>query len=86
MSRSKPFTFVALIISAVTIYLNWYWPWGLLLFWWVYQSRQSGETYFVEDIKRGENPVLFWIILAMWAAFGVIAILYDVFPGQFEPG
>ncbi len=89
MSRFKPFTVAALILGAVTVYLNWYWPWGLLLFLWVSLSLQSGQTFFVEDIVRNDNPALFWVIMAMWAAFGIVMILYDLRPelveGIFKP-
>jgi len=80
MSNAKSFTIIALILSVVTVMLNWYWPWSILLFWWVYRCLQSGQAFYVEEIYREKNPILFWIIVTIWTACGIAAILYDIRP------
>ncbi|MEM7214120.1 MAG: hypothetical protein AAF423_01155 [Pseudomonadota bacterium] len=79
----KPFTVASLILALIAIAMGWYWPWGILLLKWIWDSFSSGETYFVEKLNREENAVLFWVINLMWLIFAIAAFAYEFRPDLF---
>lgn len=77
---NKPLTAASLVFAAISIVLDWYWPWGILIAWWVWSSLRSGDTYFVETIQRNQNPILFWTINLLWVVCAVAMFLFDLWP------
>ena len=75
---SRPLTVIALAAAVAAIVLDWYWPWGLLFVYWTVPNIQRGEAFLIEPISRARNPVLFWAITGMWAAFGVWILYADL--------
>lgn len=78
MPIDKPFTLLAMVLVAISTYLDWYWTWGLLFIYWAIPSIQSGEAFLVERILRARNPVMFWAIVAMWVGFGITTLYTDL--------
>ena len=64
----------------LALFMNWYWPWGLLFLYWTVFSILSGETALVDTIRRGEHPGLFWAIIVTWTVIGVLLVLFDLTP------
>ena len=73
-------TLVALPVLVVATINNLYSIWGVLFIYWGLRSLFSGDVYLVESIERDKNPILFWIITAMWIGFGILYIFADFYP------
>ena len=73
-------TMIVLPILILATVMNWYWVWGCLFLYWAWPALRYGQVYLVEPIERSGNPTLFWIITAMWAGFGLWAIVADLSP------
>lgn len=70
---------VVLVLLASTL-AGVYAIWGVVFMYWGVLAIRSGQAFLVEAIERIENPVLFWVLTAMWFGFGVLYILTDLFP------
>ena len=71
-------TLVALPLLILATVMSWHWIWGCLFLYWALPALRSGEVYLVEPIERARDPLLFWIITAMWAGFGLWWIVTDL--------
>lgn len=71
-------TLIALPLLILATVMNWYWIWGCLFLYWALPALRSGQVYLVEPIERARDPILFWMITAMWAGFGIWAIVADL--------
>ena len=78
MKDFKWLTAGAIATLAVATYLGWYWVWGLLIVYWAVSGVLYGEAFVVEPVERQRNPVMFWLITAMWAGFGTWAVIWDL--------
>lgn len=67
--------FAALVVATIR---DWYWLWGLLFLFWSIQGLRTGEVFLIEDIQREDHPVLYWLITAMWAGFGIWYVYADL--------
>ena len=52
------------------------WVWGVIFLIWVVPSLRSGETFFVETVRRSENPATFWAIILSWIGLSAMLFLY----------
>ena len=75
---------LALPVLMVATINNIYSIWGVLFVYWGLRSLFSGEVYLVESIERDKNPILFWIISAMWIGFGIMYIIADLYPEYYQ--
>jgi hypothetical protein len=73
-----PLSWAALVILTLATVTGHYWIWGALILYWAYTSLQGGEAFLIETIGRAQNPGLFWLIIAMWAVFGLWYVLADL--------
>ena len=74
-------TIVGLILLAAAVVLNWLWVWGLLFLFWVIPDIFIGRTYFIEEIRKDENPILFWVIVVAWVLFSLYyfsSLIYSI--------
>ena len=78
ISNPKWLTAIAIPVLLIATYMNWYWIWGCLFFYWAIPGLRGGQAYLIEPVERSRNPALFWIITAMWAGFGVWTIVADL--------
>lgn len=67
-------TAIALLLLVVAILMNWNWVWGILFIAWALNDLVLGVTYFVEEIARKKNPILFWTIVILWLALGLYSL------------
>ena len=70
--------FAALLFA---LYMNWSWPWGLLLLYWAVSSCLSGETHLISRITRDQTPSLFYAVVILWFGLGALLLLADASPG-----
>lgn len=78
MRKIKWPTVAAIAVLSMATLLGWYWVWGLLFIFWAFDGMRSGAAFVVETVERTENPILFWIINAMWAGSGFWALITDL--------
>ena len=75
---------VVLAVLLIAIWMDWLWIWGILFIYWAVPSLLTGETHLVGSVPREEQPVIFWLVTALWIGLGVLAILWDLAPATFE--
>ena len=66
----------SLLLIYSSLLTGWYWPWGVLLAWWVGLDLRDGETWLTESVERNKDPVMYWVIVLTWmllAGFVVVA-------------
>ncbi|WP_212744796.1 hypothetical protein [Parasedimentitalea maritima] len=80
MSRQRILNHIAFPVLVAAAALGLYWVWGLLFLWWLVPAIRSGQAHFVFEVDRGEDPVLFWAVVALWAVFGAMMIAASLFP------
>lgn len=80
MSKSRLANFVAFPVLLVAALMGLYWIWGLLFLWWLVPALRFGQTRLLFEIKRGEDPVLYWAVVILWALFGLMMIAASLFP------
>ncbi len=82
LRHHKWMTIAAVLVLLATTLAGVYAIWGVVFVYWGVLAIRSGQAFLVEAIERRENPVLFWVLTAMWFGFGVLYILTDIFPTQ----
>ena len=75
--RFKWKTILALILVCAAILLEQNWLWGVLFLFWSVLSVRSGETFFVERLSRRRDPVLYWLVVAIWIGLSLYLIIAD---------
>lgn len=60
--------------------LNWNWIWGVIFLIWVIQEIKSGRAYFVEEVERFRNPVIYWLIIVSWLLMSIYLITAAISP------
>lgn len=80
MNNLKWKTLIALAMIYIAIFFNQMWLIGLLFLFWTFESLKNRRAYIIEDIKREENPILYWIIVVTWF---LVALLYFDFTKDF---
>lgn len=68
-------TILTLILMAFALYFQWNWFWAILILLGLANVFATNEIHFVETIKRKESPILYWIVVAVWVFFTIIALL-----------
>ena len=70
--------FAALMIATAFGYQS---LWGLLFLYWTVQSYHTGYAFLLSDVRRDEDPVLYWLIQFAWIIFGILLVMADFLPG-----
>ena len=78
MFRDTWRTWAALAVVAVAAALDWWWVWGVWMAYYAWVGVRRGETFLVERVPRAAWPVLFWLVIAVWAGFGVWMVVADL--------
>lgn len=69
---------IALLAIYIAVWRDWNWVWGVLFLIWTVPSFYSGRTFLVEDVERGDDPILFWTILVTWLVLSLALIAMDL--------
>ena len=80
LKQQKWLTLIGLPILLFVSFNGNYALWGILFVYWGVVSMRTGEAFLLEPISRDHDPGLFWIITAMWIAFGGWYVLADIYP------
>ena len=52
---------LAIMFTAVIVQINWIW--GVFYLYWVIPDIVRGRAYFIEDVDKTENPILYYVII-----------------------
>lgn len=80
MSVERLLNYVAFATLIGAVFLGWQWPWGLLFLYWIVPAYLSGEAHLLGPVRRDEDPILYWAIIALWSLFGALMVLADLAP------
>jgi len=69
---------IALLLAAGSTILDLYFVWGLLCLFWSVENIKNKEAYFVEKVEKTTNPILYWVIIAVWLGMGGYYVYYDL--------
>jgi radical SAM superfamily enzyme YgiQ (UPF0313 family) len=70
-------TYLALLLLIPAIYFDLAnFMFGALFLYWSLQGIKQKEIFFVEPIKKQENPILFWCITILWIALSLWSVLF----------
>lgn len=72
--------YAVLPILLMATWMGWSWPWGLLFLWWVVPSVLTGQVFLIDTINRETDTVLYWAVTLLWAVFGALMLIVDLFP------
>ena len=76
-------TTLALVLLLISIVFNWAWAFGILFIAWAVCDMMAGRVYFVEEIDKVGNPILFWVIAILWLLTGLYYLLAPFLPPAF---
>ena len=79
-SNIKWRSILGLILIYIALWFNWSWLWGVLFLFWAVAGILSDMTYFMEPIKKEENPILYWAINISWLLMAIYCFFPLVFP------
>lgn len=80
MSRARAANYIALPILLAAAVFGVYWIWGLLFVWWIFPIIVNGQSFLLFEVKRAEDPVLYWAVVGLWAVLGLLMIAASLFP------
>jgi len=66
-------TLIALAMVYISVIFNQLWRVGLLFIFWTIQALRDKKAFIIEEIRRENNPILYWIIVITWA---LVALFY----------
>ena len=66
-------TLIALAMVYISIIFNQMWLIGLLFIFWTIQAIKDEKAFIIEEIRKENNPILYWIIVITWA---LVALFY----------
>lgn len=70
-------TLIAITLVLLALYYNFSnVVFGILFLLWSIYGILSRRIYFVEEINRNQNPILFWIVSIMWVTLSAMWIFY----------
>lgn len=68
-------TILALIPLVIAVVMQWWWFFTLLFIVQIIFSLLSGSVEYVEEIKRSEDTILYWFIIALWSFLGIYSLI-----------
>ena len=68
-----------LTMGYLAVFLKLNWLWGVLVLLWVVPDIRRGSTHLLENVDRGDNPVLFWLICLTWLLGGLLLIGFSLY-------
>lgn len=67
--------FIALMISTA---FGYQFLWGLLFLYWTVPNFYSGHAFLLSDVKRSDDPILFWAVQIAWIVLGAWLVVSDI--------
>lgn len=84
LSKFRWKALLGIIAVWVAIAMNWNWIWGVIFIVWVIPEIRNRVAYFIEDVERSRNPVVYWLIIATWILLSAYALVTAISP-RFNP-
>lgn len=69
-------TIIGLVILWIAVLANQVWIFAILFVGWAVFDIVTGESHFVQQIKRSERPTLFWSITSSWTVMSILWVIY----------
>lgn len=70
---------LALVLMYIIVFFEMEWVWGLLFLLWVIPDLRSGTTYFLEAVRRDNNPFEYWAIVCSWIILSLLSLSTLIF-------
>ena len=77
-------TLIGLFLVGIAFWFDLSWVWAILFLIWVIPDLFTGVTHFMEPIHKKENPLFYWLIMAIWLLMSGY-MLVDAFAPQLLP-
>ena len=65
---------IVLVLIYISLLVQTYWFFGVLLLLWLVQDFFRKETYIMNVIRRDDSPILYWLTLITWLILGLIQL------------
>ena len=75
-SQSKWKAYLGILLILLSFFTGWYWIWGIFFAIWVYSDLRSGYTHLFESISKESHPILYWVVVSLWALIGIYSVWY----------
>ncbi|MEM6327772.1 MAG: hypothetical protein AAF791_11700 [Bacteroidota bacterium] len=72
-AKWRPIVGLVIVIVATVYSLNW--VWGILFLMWVAPDLLTGVTYFLEEVRRDREPILYWAIMGAWVLLSLFLFI-----------
>ena len=69
-------TWTALALVWVVSLSGLNWVWAILFLSWAGWDVYTGESHFVQRVRRDQSPVAFWTVVASWVALSILWIAW----------
>ncbi len=66
---------LAIIVVLGALILDVYLLFGILYIVWAILGLKSGHAFIIEDVKREDCPIIFWIITLIWLFSGIYVLI-----------
>ncbi len=80
MTLNRSINYLAFALLMISIAFGIQSLWGALFVYWAVWSIRANHAFLLSDVRRDEDPVLFWLIQLAWVVFGLWMIAADFFP------
>ncbi|MGC3939926.1 hypothetical protein ACOTTU_19135 [Roseobacter sp. EG26] len=80
MTQARLFNYVTFAALMIATALGYQSLWGLLFIYWTIPNFYSGHAFFLSDVIRDDDPILFWLIQIAWVVLGLMLVALDFFP------
>ena len=80
MKTPRWLTALVFVSLLAALYMNWFWPWGVLFLAWTIPSLYTRQTQLIGVVSRDEEPYLYWPVVILWIALSLLMILVDLAP------
>jgi len=69
-------TLVALVPLILAIVMKWWWFFTLLFLLQIAFALLEGKVDYVEEVKKSEHPIIYWLVIGVWVFLGGISLSY----------
>lgn len=76
-------TMLAIVVLSCALIFSWNWFWTLLIVMGIFEMLTSGSLHFVEEVNMWENPILYWIMVAILSFLSLVSIT-TYYPNLFD--
>lgn len=75
-------TWIALVVVWFAVLMNQTWIFGILFLAWAIYDIATGESSFVQTVRRKAHPIAFWVVVLTWLAFACLYLVFAIWTGR----